>query len=140
MRDAPSGCDLRETAMRTPDPRAREVLLADASRCASAWGCGGEKRTLTEAQRVALDNVARVVGCDPCEIGECPGRLLRNEDAHIVARALVWWQKGQLELRHPHPHGALVEAIDIANASVRGREHDDIERARKRATEDRNRV
>jgi hypothetical protein len=135
MRDAPCGCDLRETAMRTPDPRAREVLLADAARCSAAWGCGGEKRQLTDVQRAALDTVARVVGCDAEEITECPGRLVRREEAHVVARALVWWQKGQLHLRHAHPHGALVEAIDIANASVRAREHDDIERARQRAKE-----
>lgn len=135
MGAAPCGCDLRERAASESDARAAAVLDADGIRAQKLWRCqqGGSKDALPPACEGALRAVSRLVGAEPGELTACPGRYARSAAAHQVAALLPWYRKGQLHLRHPHPSGALVEAIDVTERALAQREADEIRRIRARA-------
>lgn len=56
--------------------------------------------------------------------------MVRTEEAHHVASALMWLRKSALHLKDPHPHGAMVEAIELAERSLAAREAWELQRIR----------
>lgn len=115
------------------------MLRSDAATCQQEWRCprvkGGrvDRDALPEAHQGALVRVERLCGAGAGELLTCPGHYTRDPGAHRVVTALRWLRAGALHLRDPHPSAALVEALDIAQGSIADREHDELERARRKA-------
>ncbi len=135
--DAACGCDLLERADSEPDPRGAAVLRSDAAACQQEWRCpraGGriDPEALGEGHRAALDRVRQLCGAGEGELLTCPGHYTRDVGAHRVVTALRWLRAGALHLRDPHPSAALVDALDLAQNSLADREHDELERARRK--------
>lgn len=118
------------------DPRGAAVIHADGLLAQSEWRCprakGGsiEEAALPEAQRAALARVRLLCDAGDGEVETCPGHYTRDVAAHRVVTALRWLESGSLALRDPHPTQALVDAIDLTQASLAARERDDLRRAR----------
>lgn len=109
------------------------MLDADGVLAQRAWSCpsaGFTPKPLSVACKGALVAVHRLVGADPAEelFDTCPCHTVRSADAHTVASLLAWYHKGQLALRVPHPSGALVDAIDCADAALERRKAEEIRR------------
>lgn len=138
LADTPCGCDLALDADAETDPRARDVLAADAARLQRVWACphAGHSGAPDPSTAAATQAVARLIGCDPGEVVGCPGACVRRADAHEALIALRWWRNGQLHMRHPWPTPALAEAIDLIDTSVSAREAAELRDARKKRERD----
>ena len=135
MASHPCGCDLLEEASQMADPRGRAVLERDARIAQRAWACpwAGLKGKRHPDTARTLAAVSALVGAEEGEITECPGACVRRPEAHTAVVALTWWKQGQLQLRHPWPSAALVDAIDLVNQSAAAREAAELRRAREEA-------
>ena len=136
--DTPCGCDLALDADAETDPRARDVLAADAARLQRVWACphAGHSGAPDPSTAAATAAVARLIGCDPGEVVGCPGACVRRADAHEALIALRWWRNGSLAQRHPWPTPALAEAIDLIDTSVSAREAAELRDARRKRERD----
>jgi hypothetical protein len=137
MFDAPCGCALEDAARRDPDPTARAVLELDSIAAKQAWRCPAACHApppasadeLPDAQRAALANVERLTGfaggatC-PCWYSGLPWVV----DA---VHAYEDWDKGALAAEHPHPSGALLDAVRLVRGGITARQADDFERSKR---------
>jgi hypothetical protein len=140
MFDAPCGCALEDEARRT-DPEAAGKLELDAIIAKQAWRCPAacaepppaSASELPDAQRGALGNVERLTGfagattC-PCWYSGLPWVV----DA---VHAYEDWDKGALAAEHPHPSGALMDAVRLVRAGITARQRDDFEREKREREE-----
>lgn len=138
MGDTPCGCDLALDADAEPDPRARDVLAADAARLQRLWACphAGLRGTPDASTQAATASVARLIGCEPEEVTGCPGACVRRAEAHEALVALRWWRTGSLAQRIPWPTPAMAEAIDLIDTSVSAREAAELRDARRQRERD----
>lgn len=113
------------------------MLRSDAAACQREWRCprlGGrpDPGPLPDGHRAALRRVEALCGAEEGELEACPGSYVRRPEAHRAVTALRWLRAGALHLRNPHPTMAEVEALDLAQDSLAGRERDELERARRK--------
>lgn len=136
LSDAPCGCDLADRAAAMADERGAAVLRSDAAIARAAWRCpraGGriDPDALDAAHRAAIASTCALTGCDASDLRTCPGFYARTPEAHEAVKLLRWQRAGQLQMRMPHPSGAVVEALDAVAQSVSARERDEMERIRR---------
>lgn len=108
------------------------MLLGDARRLQALWRCSRAGHTpgpLAPDCTAAVERVERLIGCQG-EFTGCPNGRAWTDDAARVSRCYSWWLRGQLALIEPHPHGALIDAIDLLHGGIEAAKADAMRRMR----------
>jgi hypothetical protein len=137
MFHAPCGCAIEDAARRDPDATARAVLELDAIACKEAWRCPAscgsgpppDADHLPPSHRTALEAVARLTGFAGGTT--CPGWYSGLPWVVEAVHAYEDWDKGALAAEHPHPSGALMDAVRLVRAGITARQADDFERSKR---------